>query len=94
MTIASITVKVSQENIDRAVGPDLAYQILKLALDEAGYPNAELGVTTIWLNGINGCFYATMPPVVMRFKNALARGFAPEPFFFDLDVKQIEGLRP
>jgi hypothetical protein len=93
MHLATVTVKVTQENIDKAVGPDPAYQILKASLAEAGFPAAEFGITAVWLDGVKGARFAALPKEVLRFKIKVNNAVAPpEPFFFDLDVRRVEGM--
>jgi len=93
MQLETITVKVTQENIDEAHGPDLGWDVLKRAFADAGYPDAHIGITSVWLNGWQGKRFAALPFEVIKFRRNVTLGFSVEPFFFDLDVKEVQGVR-
>lgn len=89
----TVRVNVTTRHIDQGDPCNVGFCALVLAIRDAGFPFATVGIETVWLDGYEGSRYAVLPPEAISFRARFDTGRPVSPIAFDLDARQVEGVR-
>jgi len=86
----ALRIIVTQEHIDKGRACPIRHGCpLKMAFAAAGFPDASVGITSVWLDGISGDRFVALTAHAEKFVRAFDHGLPVQPFSFDVDVKEV-----
>ncbi len=88
--MSNVHVRVTEAHINQGrVCPIRHGCPIKKALEDVGFPDATVGPTTVWIDGMSGDRFAALPKHAEKFLHAFDHGLPVAPFSFDLDVRAV-----